>query len=247
MKTLITGVDSGLGKELFQRFQSGTRESHTLGTTIANVPKDHPTLLPLHVEEDHGASASLALEGIDDAVCERVGPNLDILINNAGVNCICPFEDLSEEAFLYTMRVNCILPWRLTQFLLDMLSPGGRVINVVSEASWKPMRHSLAYNCSKAAARMATLQMARELTRPHNVSIIAVHPGKILDTGMTCYIDEQIKKVRGFTDDESRAYQAAGRVCQNEHTPQALADIIFKIATSDHFPTMSGAMLDLVG
>lgn len=248
MNALITGTDSGLGKDLFEVFQART-QGIVLGTTVGIPDDDESELYELNVTRHSAVEDSV--RGVEAFVRSHVRPGeggkLDILINNIGINAIREFESLDEDFINHVMAVNFILPVLITQECLPFFRNGGRVINIVSEASWKPMRHSLAYNCSKAALRMATLQMARELTKPYGVSIIAVHPGKLAGTEMTSYIDKHIRQTRGWTEEENQAYQAKGRVTPYEQNTKALAKLIYDIATSDLFPSMSGAMMDVVG
>jgi NAD(P)-dependent dehydrogenase (short-subunit alcohol dehydrogenase family) len=175
------------------------------------------------------------------------GGHIDLLINNAGMNAVREFVNLSDTFLHEVMAVNCVGPIMLTKALLESLSwSKGTVINVISDAAWRPMRHSLAYNISKAAMDMATKQMARELTKPRGVSFIGVRPGKMADTGMSRYIDAQVCKMRGWTPEQASDYFKAGSVTGLEFPVKAVAEFIVQLsynATS----YMSGACMDIVG
>jgi NAD(P)-dependent dehydrogenase (short-subunit alcohol dehydrogenase family) len=135
----------------------------------------------------------------------------------------------------------------MTQKFLDHFNRPGIVINVISDAAWRPMRHSLAYNCSKAALDMATKQMARELTKPRDLSIIGVRPGKMTNTAMSAYIDQRVQEVRGWTAEEAMTYFRNNSVSGLEQEPTAVAAFILSIATGGLARNMSGACIDLVG
>ena len=45
-----------------------------------------------------------------------------------------------------------------------------------------PMTCSLAYNASKGAAHIMTLQLARELTKKHGITVFGIAPNKLKGT-----------------------------------------------------------------
>lgn len=240
MNVVITGTSSGLGAALYRRFV-GVRKHwvRVMGSTHdpALVNSGQMFLDLRHWNSIHNFVTEVA------ATLRSV----DVLINNAGTNGIKPFEIVSEAFLHEMMQVNCIGSVMLTQRLLPTMKPGSTIINVVSEAAWKPMRHSLGYNISKAAMLMATKQMARELTKPYKISVIAVNPGKMVGTGMSEYIDRQVCELRGWTKEEALTYAANASVTGYEVNPALIADHIYQIVTGGLAPYLSGASIDLVG
>jgi 3-oxoacyl-[acyl-carrier protein] reductase len=173
---------------------------------------------------------------------------LQLLINNAGINGITPFEELNVKFLEHIMQVNFIAPVMLTQRLLPHLDEGAVICNIVSDASYKPMRHSLAYNCSKAAFAMATKQLARELTKPRDLTIFSVNPGKMAGTEMSDYIDRQVEKLRGWTAEQAQKYFEAASVSGRESDPEHVAEIVVNLCIDPVRSRMlSGACVDLVG
>jgi len=172
---------------------------------------------------------------------------VDVLINNAGINAIKKFEDLDQDFITEIMQVNFVAPVLLTQALLKagMFHVGTVVCNVISDAAWRPMRHSLAYNCSKAALDMATKQMARELTKPYGLTIFGVRPGKMRGTGMSNYIDRSVCELRGWTSEEADAYFRTNSLTGIEFEPTAVAQFIYQLCTTSM--PISGACIDLAG
>jgi NAD(P)-dependent dehydrogenase (short-subunit alcohol dehydrogenase family) len=109
------------------------------------------------------------------------------------------------------------------------------------------MRHSLAYNCSKAALDMATKQMARELTKPYGLSVFGVRPGKMAGTGMSTYIDEQVCLMRDWTPEQAMAYAQQNSVTGLELPPMKVAEFIYDLVRSGTARYTSGACIDMVG
>jgi NAD(P)-dependent dehydrogenase (short-subunit alcohol dehydrogenase family) len=240
---MITGTSSGLGECLKTLFAA---EGHAVtGTTHdPRLASDDQMFYDAREELGHmKLVTSMAALGV-----ARKGP-VDLLINNAGINAIRHFEDLTLDFLEDVMRVNCFAPMLLVRELLAMqkFSPGAVVVNIVSDAAWRPMRHSAAYNAAKAALDMATRQMARELTKPKDMVILAVRPGKMKGTGMSAYIDRQVQELRGWTEAEARAYFVNNSVTGREADPKDVAQFIYNLYHNPLIMTMSGACLDLVG
>ena len=157
---------------------------------------------------------------------------LDALINCAGVNWLTRFTDLASHDWERVMDTNAKALWVMTQALLPHLQrtadrdEGGTVLNIVSNAAHMPMTHSLAYNASKAAALMITLQMARELYKSHGVTVFAISPNKLAGTAMSRFIEERVPALRGWTAEEAAAYQRAALPIGEETDPEVVAEFI---------------------
>lgn len=250
MNVVITGTSSGLGLTLAQLFKATGHRVFGSAQFATGNPTD---LGSKHADgvldtEDPARSLEQQVDIFADHVLQQFDGRVDVLVNNAGTNAIRPFEVLSQEFIEGIMRANFLLAVLLTQRLLPGLSKAqGTVVNVISDAAWRPMRHSLAYNCSKAALDMATKQMARELTKPCGVTVFGVRPGKMAGTEMSRYIDEAVCATRGWTPEEARAYFAANTVSGLESSPEHVAKIIFDLVQSPARRTLSGACMDLVG
>jgi len=247
MHVLITGASSGLGAQLLARFED--RGYHVTGTTHEEetLPdRDRGRFIPYNANDTHAAL------GLVNTMCgmgiKAKGP-VDLLINNAGTNAIRHFEDITLDFMEFIMRINCHSAVMLVRELLAMqrFAENAVVINIISDAAWRPMRHSAAYNLSKAALDMATKQMARELTKPKNLTILGVRPGKMHGTRMSTYIDNEVCSMRGWTPEEAHAYYAANSVTGREANPADVARFIQELYENPLVRTMSGACIDLVG
>jgi NAD(P)-dependent dehydrogenase (short-subunit alcohol dehydrogenase family) len=238
MNIVITGASSGLGAALYNRF--GLPGNCVVGSSIE--PGGPMRLVHL----DLASPGSIKLF-TSDVVQRLPGRRVDILINNAGINAIRPFEELTGAFIQSIMNVNFIGPVLITQEFLPYFNKGAGVFNIISDAAWRPMRHSLAYNCSKAALDMATKQMARELTKPYDISIVGIRPGKMAGTGMSNYIDQKVQETRGWTKEEADEYFKTNSVTGREIDPINIARMILNIVQSGLYRNMSGACVDLVG
>ena len=111
---------------------------------------------------------------------EKEEKKLDILVNNAAIEVILPFEktDLAKADEIW--RVNVRAAEELTFGLLPLLKAAGRasIINITSIHDSMPYPHNLDYNMSKAALNMFTRTLAVELG-PKGIRVNNLAPGPV--------------------------------------------------------------------
>jgi len=223
---VITGSESGLGKLLSEQFKA-THEWHVWELDRHNCDLRYETSI------------------LRMAQMIRPAGNVDVLINCAGVNKIDYLESLTLAVWEETMAVNTRAPWLLTKFLLPALKAAeGTVCNVISNASHMPMTASLAYNASKAALHMVTLQLARELTKRHGITVFGISPNKMTGTGMSEDIEQQVQRVRGWTSEYAQQYQANALVAGKETDPYQVAKFMYwLLSEKERHVSLSGCVL----
>jgi NAD(P)-dependent dehydrogenase (short-subunit alcohol dehydrogenase family) len=172
-------------------------------------------------------------------------PALDILINCAGINVTGWLEDFPEESWDDVMDINAKGIFRMTQWALPALVKSkGTVLNIVSNASHMPMTTSLAYNASKGAAHIMTLQLARELSKRHGITVFGISPNKLKGTEMSKDIEEQVIKHRGWTREYAEQYQINALLAGEETDPAQLAEFIsFLLSTKPRHKFLTGCIL----
>ena len=171
--------------------------------------------------------------------------NIDVLINNAGVNLIDWLENFTEDMWDKVMDVNAKGIYMMSRACLpSLIKNRGTILNIVSNAAHMPMTCSLAYNASKGAAHIMTLQMARELTKKHGITVFGIAPNKLSGTGMSKSIDEQVVKTRGWTKEHAQQYQLDGLLTGEETPPQRLAEFIaYLLQSKEHHKYLTGCIL----
>lgn len=172
-------------------------------------------------------------------------PVIDVLINNAGINEINWLEDVSEDQWDRVMGVNAKGIYMMTRAALPKLIQScGTVVNVVSNAAHMPMTCSLAYNASKGAAHIMTQQLARELTRKHGITVFGIAPNKMAGTGMSHSIDTQVMATRGWTLEQTQAYQLKGLLSGAETPPSQVAKFVaYLLADKEHHRYLTGCVI----
>ncbi len=242
MRILITGGDGGLGRVIINKLKMMSLEGEL---SIFNLD-----LKPHKV--NHGSGVYNVNCDISNSISVGMACNqlhifsdlpYDILINCAGVNEINFLEDLEEEEWDKVMDVNAKGIYLVTKAFLPQLK-GGTILNIVSNASHMPMTSSLAYNASKGAAHIMTLQMARELGPKHGITVFGISPNKLSGTGMSEYIDRRVCETRGWTEEEARSYQLKSLPAGEETPPELLAEFIaFLLSSKERHRFLAGTII----
>ena len=191
---IITGGTGGLGLET-ARVLAGH------GTMVVLTGRDPAKLekaASLLSSAQPGASVQTAevdlasLESVRKAAAELAGrfPNIDLLINNAGL--MFPPYGLTKDGYELQFGTNHLGHFALTGLLMRQLlaTPGSRVVTVSSNAhrggrinfgdlnSARHYRRMAAYGQSKLANLMFTYELQRRLDAAREQTIaVAAHPG----------------------------------------------------------------------
>lgn len=171
-------------------------------------------------------------------------PRLDLLVNCAGINRAQWLGAMTDELWDEVMGVNAKGIFKMSQWAVPALKIGkGALINIVSNASHMPMTTSLAYNASKGAAHIMTLQLAREL-RGSGVTVFGVSPNKLRGTEMSQDIERQVLELRGWTAEHARKYQLDALPAGEETDPNELASLLaYLVSTKQRHKYLHGCII----
>ncbi len=186
---VVTGGGTGIGRAIAERFATDGaavvivgRRSEVLAETVAALG---PTSLSVSAD----VSRPDDVDALAATLSQRFG-RVDVLVNNAGYLLPVTLADRANGAAALTeqLGVNLIGAYQVTAALNHLLTrPGGRVINISSIAAYTGGSGAAAapgYAAPHAGPIGLTSGMARELA-PHGVTVNAVAPGFVADTGFT--------------------------------------------------------------
>lgn len=185
---LVTGASRGLGKGFIKFLLDDNYFVFAGVRTIKPEFKNTDDLQYIELDVANDKS-------IDQAYKQVIAKtkNLDLLINNAGLNkdsvtnghkeLVCNVKDIKREPLLKIFDVNTISPLIVVQkFLPLMKRDKSFIINISScRASFHDefagSNPNYGYTGSKIALNMFTYGLAKEL--PNNIKTFAVHPGSV--------------------------------------------------------------------
>ena len=109
----------------------------------------------------------------------------DLLVNNAGIETVAVFEELTPEEIEAVMTTNAIAPQWLARLVVPgMIARGrGHIVNISSLAGKTGPPHMATYAASKHALVGFSWCLRAEL-KPHGVGVSVICPGFIKEVGM---------------------------------------------------------------
>ncbi len=105
-------------------------------------------------------------------------PNLDYLVNNAGIGIHAPFATTTEADFDRLMSVHFKGVFFLTQAMLPLIIDGGRIVNISSGLTRFSLPGYAAYAAMKGGIEVLTRYLAKELGG-RGIGVNTVAPGAI--------------------------------------------------------------------
>jgi hypothetical protein len=181
-KAIITGADSGIGRAVALAF---AREGADVLVAYLNEHDDAKETQRLIEEAGRKAVLAPGDVGIPSfcrALVEKAVSDLggiDILVNNAAHQAAFKsIEDVSDEEWELTFRVNIHAMFYLTKAAVPHMKKGGAIINTASINADKPNPTLLAYATTKGAIQNFTAGLA-QLLAEKGIRVNAVAPGPI--------------------------------------------------------------------
>ena len=193
LTVIVTGASAGIGRIICQRLAT---KNHRLVLAARSVEK-----LNLLEAELTGLGCECltvptdvadpnALEALVKATMDRFG-RIDVLINNAGIECFAEFDQLPLEQILQTIEVNLTGAIVLARHVVPIMRQQGfgRIINMASAAGKHGPPFAAVYGATKAGLIGFTQGLRGELM-PLGITATVICPGFTTDGGV---YDEIIK------------------------------------------------------
>lgn len=184
---LITGATAGLGAEFARQLAPvasrlilvGRREER-LGALVESLRQQHPSLEIDSFRAD--LSEASERERLTAWIVREEIP-LNLLINNAGLGDLGPFDNADWERLSAMLEVNVTALTHLTHLLLPMLRAQAAdsfsgILNVSSIAGFFPLPEMAVYAASKAYVTSFSEALRMELA-PEGISVTALCPGPV--------------------------------------------------------------------
>ncbi|KAG6384906.1 hypothetical protein SASPL_153728 [Salvia splendens] len=175
---LITGCSAGgIGHALALEFSSRGCLVVATARSLSSISdlQDNPNffLQELDVSSDDSVRHALS------TVLEHFG-RIDIIVNNAGVQCVGPAAEVPMAMIQHTFNTNFFGSLRLIQAAVPHMASRkkGKIVNIGSVTALAPVPWGGVYTATKSALHSISDNLRLEL-RPFGIDVITVVPGAI--------------------------------------------------------------------
>jgi 3-oxoacyl-[acyl-carrier protein] reductase len=177
---LITGATRGIGKSIADCMHDAGANLILTGTKIEEVNKLNEESINKGVRNIQYLQADFSNPVSTEAFLKKLATinQIDICINNAGVNKIDDFINTTLEDFDWITEINVKVPYQILKVIGPKMIANnyGRVVNIASIWSVITREGRSMYTLSKNALVGLTKTLAVEWAQ-HNIMVNAVSPG----------------------------------------------------------------------
>ncbi|GAA2833650.1 3-hydroxybutyrate dehydrogenase [Leucobacter komagatae] len=196
-RALITGGGSGIGLACAHEFAA--RGAHVI---VADITADAAERAVSDLTAAGGAAEAWVVDLADTGPLDGLKLDVDIIVNNAGVQRVSPIEEFDPDAFRLIQRLMLEAPFLLIRAALPgMYERGwGRIINLSSVHGLRASAFKSAYVAAKHGLEGLSKVTALE-GGPHGVTSNCVNPGYVRTPLVERQIADQAK-VHGVPESE---------------------------------------------
>ncbi len=179
---VITGASSGMGESAARRLAAeGAR------VVLGARRTDRIDAIAAEIDEEGGAALAVSTDVTDrDQVAHLVDTavgtygRIDVLINNAGVMPLSPFDRLKVDEWDQMIDVNLKgVLYGIAAALPHMKEQkSGQIVNLSSVAGHKVFGGSAVYSATKSGVR-ALSEGLRQEVKPYNIRTTIISPGAV--------------------------------------------------------------------
>ena len=233
---IVTGAGRGLGRGIARKLAQKGAVVVACDVALENVQETVKL-----IDTEGGKAKAMAcnvaslqdVEALFQSVIGEYG-QVDVLVNNAGINRDSMIHKMSIEQWDQVIAVNLTGTFYMTQAAVKHMRErdSGRIINI-SSASWLGNVGQANYAASKAGVVGLTKTVAREVAKK-NVTCNAICPG-FIDTDMTRGVPEKVWDIMVSKIPMGRA-----------GSPEDVANLIAFLA-SDEASYMTGEVINVGG
>jgi NAD(P)-dependent dehydrogenase (short-subunit alcohol dehydrogenase family) len=174
---VVTGASSGIGRSIVESF---VRE----GAKVVAFARNNESLQALQaahpgkvIAMSGDVTRSQDLERLRKSTIESVG-EIDILVPNAGIARVVPFEASTAEAFAEQFSVNLFGAAETARVFVPHIRRGGSLQFITTFLTQVGFPGLAIYSASKAALKSLSQTLAAELA-PKGIRVNSIAPGPI--------------------------------------------------------------------
>ncbi len=169
-RALVTGGASGIGEAIVRAFAGAGAH-----VTVADVNGEQAARVAAEV-----GGEAWAVDLSDTAALRELRLDVEILVNNAGIQHVSPIEEFDPERFSFMLRLMLEAPFLLIRAALPgMYERGfGRVLNMSSVHGIRASEYKSAYVTAKHGLEGLSKTTALE-GGPRGVTSVCIDPGYV--------------------------------------------------------------------
>ncbi len=180
---LVTGAGRGIGRGIAEGFGQ-----HGAKVVCAARSRDQIDEVASAIQDKKGEAIALQIDVSDldsittavEMTIDRFG-QIDVLVNNAGMNVRQPLMEVTEDSYDRIMDVNLKGLYFLSQAVAKHMitRQQGKIINIGSLTTGITLDQISVYTATKGAVGQLTKSQALELG-PYNIQANAISPGFVI-------------------------------------------------------------------
>jgi NAD(P)-dependent dehydrogenase (short-subunit alcohol dehydrogenase family) len=190
-RAVVTGSTAGIGFAIAEALVKEGASVVVNGRTERRVNEAVNKLRASGVRgEVEGVAADVGtVEGTNKLI--RCFPDAEILINNAGIFEVKPFEQIDDYDWKRFFEVNVLSGIRLSRHYLRGMKERnwGRIVFISSESALQIPAEMIHYGMTKTA-QLAVARGLAETTAVTNVTVNSVLPGPTASEGVTKFVQQ---------------------------------------------------------
>ena len=194
MNIIITGASGGIGNSLVQKLYDNGANILASGTRIEKLEELKTKFKKIEILK-FDISESDKIESFIENATNKLGGNLDCIVNNAGITKDNLAIRMGLDEWRKVIEINLTSTFLLSKFSIKKMlkNKSGKVINITSVVGHTGNLGQANYTASKAGIIAMSKSLALEYAKK-NININCISPG-FIKTNMTDKIDEKFKEV----------------------------------------------------
>ena len=238
-RALVTGGSRGIGRAttlalaragatVVACHRCDDRAAADVAEKLASIGESHRVV---RADVTSARDVSRLLGVCRDVLAEPrdITATLDVLVNNAGVDGVVPFESLTGEEWEQMLATDLTSVRRVTREALPLLRRGSSVVNIGAAAATRGVPGRVHYGAAKAGVSGFTRALAKELG-PRGIRVNTVAPG-IVDTEGTASRNGDGRSTGHGPPPALRAHIASMTALGRLATPDDVAGVVVFLAS----------------
>src|SRR6202165_3319667 len=243
---LVTGSTSGIGHAIARGLAAAGATVAVNGRTPAKVD----TATAAIAKAVPGAKVrGIAADVSTAAGCKTLGaalPDVDILINNAGIFEPKGFFDIPDDDWSRFFEVNVMSGVRLSRgYMPGMLKRNwGRIVFISSESALNIPKEMIHYGMTKTAQLAVSLGLA-EMTRGTAVTVNSVLPGPTMSEGVETFVKDLARQSGQSVEEAASQFIKQFRptsLLQRFASVEEIANMVIYVSSKESSATNGAAL-----